>query len=165
MRGVLVLGVVMAGLVMGTACVDADSELTAADARTFTERALEDADVGRIRVGRKVEAGVFRPESSGNPVPVWETSASVSGGNVVLFVTRRGNRAVYLNDVSDGGGALLSDEQFRRLDRFRFNPAADRQRDRLVLPGLIATLFLVGTVVLLGFAVRAGRITLSWPRR
>ena len=103
-----------------------DAELTRADARDFTERALSDAGVAGVVVAARVTAA----ECGAGPVEGWATSARVAGGTVELCVERNGDEAAFVRDEADGGGPLLTDQQVARLDAFVFSPAEDRRRAR-----------------------------------
>ena len=170
-----VLAVVLAGGAGG--CVPDDVELTAEDARTFTREALEAAGVEDVRVVPEVQAGVHRPaRQPDRRVPVWETQAAVEGGRVELHVLRRGDQAVYLQDLTPAGDQLLTSDQFELLEDYRSNPAADRlrarQAPRAVAAGVLAALAAaaIAAVVVLDRSVRgevlAGvRATRRWWAR
>ena len=114
-------------------------EMTRQEARTFVRRALADAGVDGVSVGREVAA-----RECGRP-PVagwWTTSRVAAGGSVVVCVERRGDEIAYVRDAGPKGGPLLDDAQVRRLDRFSYDPVTYR-RDRSV-PRAVAVGLLVG---------------------
>jgi hypothetical protein len=113
---------------LGLGACGGDAELTQADAREFTERALDDAGVVGVAVAQRVTA----TQCGSGPVAGWATSARVAGGTVELCVERDGDEAAFVRDEADGGGPLLTDQQIARLDAFVFSPAEDRLRVRYV---------------------------------
>lgn len=159
----VVLATVAAVVASGALTACAERDMTPDDARVFTRRALEDVGLEEIRVAPQVDEGAFRP-TAGESIAVWQTTAAVEGGTVHLYIHRESDRAVFLNDVSDDGGALLSDEQFAALERFRLNPATERYRDRLLVPAGVAIVLMLAAGALLTAAVVTGRARLR-PRR
>jgi hypothetical protein len=157
-RLVLACVLAAAAVVALTACAERD--MSGDDAREFTRRALEEVGLEDVRVARRAEADTFRP-TSGDPIEVWETQAAVAGGTVHLYIDRGSDRAVFLNDVAGGGGALLTDDQFAELERFRLNPAAERHRDRLRVPAGVA----IGLAALAGAALCTALLTRRVPLR
>lgn len=152
----------LAGTAMG-GCADRD--MTAQDAREFTRRALEEAGLEDVRVDPRPEAGVFRP-TAGDPIAVWKTRARAEGGVVHLYVTIEGERAVFLNDVADDGGALLTDDQFAQLEEFRLDPAEERHREEIRGPALLATGLALAAVAVIAFALVTARVPRRpWARR
>jgi hypothetical protein len=120
-------------------------ELTAADARRFTEQALHDIGFAQVKVSARVESGSHRPGRGGDAVAVWRTTAAVDGGTVELAVARSRGRAAFLRDVTaDGSARLLTAEQVRQLDRFTF----DRPLDDQVRRNMLATVDGLGIVAL-----------------
>lgn len=131
------LAVLLLGGLVLPACADHPA-MTAADARVFTERALKHAGLAKVTVVPEVVGGKFRSTDSRfrNEPPVevfstrsFATRSSGVTGEVELLVPRRGDRAVYVRDTATGGGAFLEEDEFRRLEAFRFSPASDRQSD------------------------------------
>jgi len=154
--------IVAAGLLLvSTAACFAHPEMTKSDARAFTTKALQHVGLSGVRVAETVEAASYK---SADPrfirdqaVKVWATSADVDGGTVLLDVERRGDRAVYVRDTrADGGGPLLTDQQFSSLNRFRYDPAGDRHRHR-ARPWAATAVVLIVLVGGAMFAVALGR--------
>jgi hypothetical protein len=103
-------------------------ELTAADARAFTHRALDEIGLDAIRVDATTRSGTYTIRGTETELDVWETSARVSGGRIELKVDREIGEAVFVDDVNAAGDdRLLSDEQFRQLGDFRTDPARERR--------------------------------------
>ena len=96
----------------------------------------------------------FRNQKS---VPVWRTHGTVPEGTIELYVPRRGNSAVFVRDEATAGGPLLTDRQFRQLRDFRYNPAADRRRNRLQSPTVVAVVLAVLVACGLFFAYFFGK--------
>ncbi len=146
-------------LLLLAACAAPNREMTDADARLFTERALEEMGFSRISVEERVVPGVYPPRGA-RSVPVWTTRARVEGGTIELAVMREGDRAVFVQDQDDDGGELLTDQQFEVLERFRYNPAAERARQEKLVPAIVAVIVLVGAV-----AASAAAGWRQWRRR
>ncbi len=123
-------------------------ELTAADARQFTERALEGIGLDAIRVEPDVRSGTYTIRGTETELDVWETSALVSGGQVELKVDREIGEAVFVDDVNaEGDDRLLSDDQFRELGDFRTDPARERRLLRNIA-GTVAGILTAAAAVL-----------------
>ena len=128
------------------------------DARSFAHKALTHIGLRAVRVSPHVTLARYRsPARRSQPVQVWRTHSTVaSGGTVDLYVTRRGDSAVFVRDVAASGKPLLSDSQFRKLQGYRLNPAADRARDRVLVPAVASIVLLVAAGSGLFFAVFLG---------
>lgn len=154
---VLVVVVVVVGLVAGSYAVSQDlPELTPEDARTFTRAALASVEARNVVVEGEVRPDTFTPEG-GEPIPVWVVPAKVSEQPLELYVMRAGERAVNLDDSLPNGGFVLSEEQFKALERFRLDLAGDRVRERRSGPALVAGLLLLVVAVALLVIVVTGR--------
>jgi hypothetical protein len=142
-RGRVALWAAVGLLVAGAAC--RQPAMHAGDARSFARKALTHIGLRTVRVSPEVTLARYRsPARRSQPVQVWRTHSTVAGGGTVdLYVTRRGDSAVFVRDVAPGGKPLLSDRQFRRLQEFRLNPAADRARDRVLVPAVVSVVLLV----------------------
>jgi len=155
----LVWFLAVALLVSGTAC--SQPAMTRADARTFARAALTHIGFTGVQVSPEVTLASYRsPDArfrSQGPVRVWQTKSTVPEGTIELYVPRTGNSAVFVRDEATAGGPLLSDQQFRRLRDFRMNPAADRRRDRLQGPTIIAVVLAVVVACALFAAYIFGR--------
>jgi hypothetical protein len=158
LRGLLVALVVA---LTAAGCATGHPEMSADDAREFTQRALEETGMRGIRVSLEVEEDLFR--QSDPPVEVWRTEAEVHGGWVAFAVEREGDRAVFVNDVADDGSELFTDEQFATLESFRFNAAAERSADRRTVPAAIAGLLAVVALGALIAALATDRVGLRAP--
>ncbi len=136
--------------------------MTRADARTFARQALTHIGFTGIVVSPQVTLASYRsPDTrfrNQSPVRVWQTKSTVPEGTIELYVARTGNSAVFVRDEATGGGPLLSDQQFRRLRDFRYNPAADRRRDRLQGPTIVAVVLLVVVACVLFAAYFFGKV-------
>jgi hypothetical protein len=132
--------------------------MTGADARSFARKALTHIGLKSVRVSPDVTLARYRsPARKNQPVQVWRTHSTVAGGGTVdLYVSRRGDSAIFVRDVAAGGKPLLSDRQFQQLQRFRLNPAANRARDRVLVPAVASIVLLVGAGSGLFFAVFLG---------
>jgi hypothetical protein len=142
--------------------------MTRADARTFAREALTHIGFSGVQVSPQVTLASYRsPDSrfrSQAPVRVWQTKATVPEGTIELYVPRTGNSAVFVRDEATAGGPLLTDQQFRRLRDFRLNPAADRRRDRLQGPTILAVVLAVVVACALFAAYFFGRLRLPGRR-
>ena len=155
-RGRVALWAAVGLLVVGAAC--RQPAMNGGDARSFARKALTRIGLRAVRVSPEVTPARYRsPARRNQPVRVWRTHSTVAGGGTVdLYVTRRGDSAVFVRDVAAGGKPLLSDRQFRELQRFRLNPAADRARDRVLAPAVASIVLLVAAGSGLFFAVFIG---------
>jgi hypothetical protein len=146
-------------MVTGTAC--SQPAMTKADARTFASKALTHIGFTNVQVDTDVSlASYSSPDpkyKNRKPVQVWRTRTTVAEGTVELYVPRKGNSAVFVRDEATTGGALLTDRQFRLLQDFRLNPAADRRRSRLQGPTIAAVVLAVLVACGLFVAVIFGR--------
>jgi hypothetical protein len=146
-------------MLTGTACGQAS--MSRSDARTFTRKALAHIGFTGIAVDRSVTLASYRSPDpkfrNDKPVQVWRTRGTVSEGTIELYVPRTGNSAVFVRDEATAGGPLLSDRQFRLLRDFRLNPAADRRRNHLRAPTIVAVVLAVLVACGLFIAVLLGR--------
>jgi len=162
LRVLLVLGVVLVvSLIAGAYAAGQDSPpLTAAQAREFTQRAFTYSGVEPVEVSGEPRAEVFDqsqdPESGegegtgpGDPIPVWVVPAQVANQPVELYVARESDRAVRLNDALPGGGFVLNDEQFKRLEEFRLDLAGEELRRQRQGPAVAAVVLVVAVSLLL----------------
>jgi len=149
-------------MVTGTAC--GQPAMTRADARAFTRKALLHIGFTGVSVDRAVTLASYRspdPKFRNNkPVQVWQTHSTMAEGTVDLYVPRKGNSAVFVRDEATAGGALLTTRQFRLLQNFRLNPAADRRRNHLRGPTIAAVVLAVLVACGLFVAVILGRTSL-----
>lgn len=126
-------------------------EMSEAEGRRFAQRALRSA---RVDIDGRMETA---PEDCGRTgLPGWSTTVSGDdGSSIEVCVYRRGDRAAFVRDVGPAGvGPLLTDEQFRRLEGFRYDPVADR-RDRMQNQlSVVAALLLAGVVAALALSRR-----------
>jgi hypothetical protein len=159
--------VAAAGLLVAlTACFEHPA-MTSSDAREFARRALTDVGMRDVRVSPKVEATTYKSADprfiKDAPVAVWMTTSQVAGGTVVLDVQRRGDNAIYVKDTrADGSGPLLTDKQFNDLNRFRYDPAGDRHRDRARPWAIVAVLLIVAvSAALFLLVINGGRLRRS----
>lgn len=169
LRLLLVLGVVLVvSLIAGAYAAGQDPRpLSGPEAREFTERAFTFSGVESVEVTGEPRAEVFnvteqeenRGEEAepGEPIEVWVVPATVSGQPVELYVTRRGDRAVNLDDALPGGGYVLTDEQFDRLAEFRLDLAREDLQEQRQGPALVAGLLIGLAAVLVLVAVLRGR--------
>ncbi len=159
-RAVAVAGLValVAGIVVAVVdLTDGDPPaLTPPDAVTFTRRALSAAGVAGAVVDPAPRPGRFTPEGS-DPVEVWIVPVDVEGQHIELYVPRRGDRAVNLDDEIAPGQFLLSDGQFDALKRFRLDLHQERLRQRQVVPGAVAGILVLLTGTWLFMTVRSPR--------
>jgi hypothetical protein len=131
-------------------------DITTGDARRFTERALTDIGVERVRVSEKVVAGRYTPKGGTKRIDVWETDATVAGGHIKLTVDQGRGEAVFVDDVAADGSRLLTDAQFTALGEVVTDPARSRRITRNVA-GTIAGL-LAACVAVLATAVVPRRL-------
>ncbi|CAN5486768.1 hypothetical protein BH20ACT2_BH20ACT2_14960 [soil metagenome] len=141
--GACVLGSVIAVVGGWAAGPPARPLLDAEAARTFTSAALADAGFDDVVVAPEVTADRYRPEGIVRSRDVWRTTALVAGAEVRVVVDQAAGRAVELDDTGPAG-AVLSDEQFRRLARFE--SPYDGRRDWFVEQGFAsgAAVLIVG---------------------
>lgn len=153
----LVVVVVLVGLIAGSYAASQERpEMTADEAQTFTRVAMGVVDARNVMVEGEVRAEEFTPEG-GEPIDVWVVPATVSGQPLELYVMRSGDRAVNLDDALPDGGFVLSEEQFKGLERFRLDLASERVQQRRQGPTLVAGLLLVLVAVALLVIVVTGR--------
>jgi len=172
LRVLLVLAVVLVvSLIAGAYAAGQDARpLSAPEAREFTQRAFTFSGVDPVEVTGEPRAEVFNiaeqdgegevrgeQAEAGEPIEVWVVPATVSGQSVELYVARRGDRAVNLDDALPGGGYVLTDEQFDRLAEFRLDLAREDLQEQRQGPALVAGLLIALTAVLLLVAVLRGR--------
>ena len=172
LRVFLVLGVVLVvSLIAGVYAAGQDAPpISSADAREFTQRAFTFSGIDSVEVTGEPRAEPFNvteqqgegenrveEAGSGEPIDVWIVPATVSDQPVELYVARRGDRAVNLDDALPGGGYVLSDEQFDRLAQFRLDLAREELQDKRQGPALVAGLLIGLTAVLLLVSVLRGR--------
>lgn len=100
--------------------------MTPGEAKTFAQEALAASGVRNVTVQDDVREESFVPEGGAEPIPVYVVPAEVAGNRLELYVQRAGDRAVNLDDAMPDGGFLLDEEQFKRLEEFRFDPAGER---------------------------------------
>lgn len=152
-------------MVTGTAC--GQPAMTRADARTFARRALAHIGFTGVAVDRAVTlANYSSPDPrfrNQKPVQVWQTRSTVPEGTIELYVSRKGNSAVFVRDEATAGGPLLTKRQFQLLSDFRLNPAADRRRNHLRGPTIAAVVLAVLVACALFVAVILGRTSLRGP--
>jgi hypothetical protein len=146
-------------LLTGTACSQA--AMTRADARAFARKALVRVGFTNVQVSNDVTLASYRSpddrQKNQKAVSVWRTHSTVGEGTIDLYVPRNGNSAVFVRDEASAGGPLLTDRQFRLLRDFRFNPAADRRRDRLQGPTIAAVVLAVVVACALFLAYFLGK--------
>lgn len=151
---------VLALLLLGSCASEA--AMSAKDARAFARKALTSLGLTGVRVSSDTTRSRYRspdPRFSKDPaVEVWQTHSDADGGMVDLYVQRRGDNAVYVKDSATAGGHLLSDAQFRKLEKFRYNPALDRLRHSQRTVGIPAIILLVAVAGALFWAVLTGRV-------
>lgn len=176
LRVLIVLGVVLAvSLIAGAYAAGQEAPpMTGPDAREFTIRALAFSGFDSVEVTGDPRAELFnaggQPDGErdaqggadevdpGPPIPVWVVPATVSDQQIELYVARQSDRAVNLDDALPGGGFVLTEEQFARLESFRFNPASEQLRANRQGPAVAAGVLIVVAALLLVVAkVRGGR--------
>ena len=164
LRVLVVLAVVLViSLLAGAYAAGRDEpSLTAADAVTFTREALAASGVSAVEVPGEARAEPFMPESGGT-IPVWVVPATVSGRPIELYVARSGSRAVNLDDALPGGGYVLTEEQFKTLEEFRLDPAADQVQEERRGPAVAAGILAVVAAVALLLTVVSGRARAASP--
>lgn len=152
LRVLAVLGVVLVvSLVAGAYAAGKEQPtMTPHEARVFTRAALEASGLSDVKISKRVREESFVPEGGGEPIPVYVVPAEVSGNRLELYVERTGDRAVNLDDAMPDGGYVLGDEQFKKLEEFRFDPAGERVAESRRGPATVAgALVLVVAVALL----------------
>lgn len=171
LRVAIVLGVVLVvSLIAGAYAAGQErAPLTAAEAQEFTVRAFTASGVDSVEVTGEPRAETFTPTGRGEvedqasggetrePIEVWVVPANVSGQPVELYVARRGDHAVNLDDALPGGGYVLTDEQFDRLAQFRLDLAGEEMRDQRQGPALVAGVLIALATALLIFSAVRGR--------
>lgn len=143
-----VAGVAVGAIVLVIAAWQQDRpELSAADARSFTEHALDHLGFEAIEVAPKAPAATYQPQSGGGPIRVWQTTATVRGGRVEILVQRDAGVAVFVEDrTTDGTRQLLTADQFRVLAEYEHDPPLDARLRRNVI-ATIAGMLLAGVAV------------------
>lgn len=173
LRLLVVLGVVVVvSLIAGAYAAGQDAPpMTGPDAKEFTERALTFSGFDAVEVTGEPRAELFDAGAqagreggerqdqaeAGPPIPVWVVPVAVSDRQIELYVARQSNRAVNLDDALPGGGFVLNEEQFQRLERFRLNLAREELREDRQGPALVAGLLIVVSASLLVFSALKGR--------
>ncbi len=174
LRVFLVLGVVLVvSLIAGTYAASQDAPpMTAGEAREFTRRALLFSGFPSVEVTSEPRAELFnvgdQPDSeeargggddaeAGPSIPVWVVPATVSNQQIELYVARQGDRAVNLDDALPGGGFVLTEDQFDRLEGFRLDLAGEQLRADRQGPSVAAGVLIVLASLLLLVAVVRGR--------
>lgn len=176
LRVLIVLGVVLVvSLIAGAYAAGQEAPpMTGPDAREFTIRALTFSGFDSVQVTGDPRAELFnvgdQPDGErdaqggadeadpGPPIPVWVVPATVSDQQIELYVARQSDRAVNLDDALPGGGFVLTEEQFARLESFRLNPASEQLRADRQGPAVAAGVLIVVVALLLIVAkVRGGR--------
>ena len=158
--GALVLCIVVSVGALASRWGAEDDEFDRRGARAFTQQALEDAGLREVEVGPDVEPTDYRPRTfapDDPPLQVFRTTARAEGGTVELLVHAPTGRAVYLRDVATDGGALLDDEQYRRLRAFAWTDEADLA-DRRRLAGSAAAAVLTLAAGATVVTVRRGKM-------
>lgn len=120
------------------ACLHGGVEMSEADARAFTRRALLASGLDGVRVSEDARRCECRLPQSRRDEDVWVTTATTDEGTVELWVRATGDRAVFVRDQDHDGEALLSDREFAALSEFRANPAADRATEAREVPAVVA---------------------------
>jgi hypothetical protein len=145
--------------VLAASCTS-NAAMSSSDARAFTKRAMNRLGYPNAIVSPIVGHALYRSPDAAfrrqGPVEVWTTTATVPDGQVDLYIQRKGDSAVYVRDARTSGGRLFDDNQFRALQRFRYNPAADRQHRRERAPGAAGVALLVLAAGALIAAVLSG---------
>ncbi len=176
LRVLIVLGVVLVvSLIAGAYAAGQEAPpMTGPDAREFTIRALTFSGFDSVEVTGDPRAELFnvgdQPDGErdaqggadeadpGPPIPVWVVPATVSDQQIELYVARQSDRAVNLDDALPGGGFVLTEEQFARLESFRLNPASEQLRADRQGPAVAAgVLIVVAALLLIVAKVRGGR--------
>jgi hypothetical protein len=124
------------------------------EGQDFAERAL--------RASRVDVDGDTKTESKDcgrSGLPGWSTTfAGDDGSSVEVCVYRRGDRAAFVRDVGPAGvGPLLTDDQFRRLEAFRYDPVGER-RNRVHNRLSVVAAALLAAVVAAVLVVSRGRL-------
>lgn len=139
-------------LLVSPACADSPS-MTEEDAATYTRGALREIGLREIQIVEGPRPGTY----GATGIPVWEVEAVVDGGRVEMAIERDGSYVRFVRDVADTGGPLLTQQQIDELSEYSDNPAADRRRDQLFVPGVVAGVLLSLTVAaLVGVALQRG---------
>ena len=151
----------VAVLLLVTCAACGQPAMSRADARAFTRAALLHLGFTNVQVDPAVTLAAYRSPDprfrNQRPAQVWQTHTTVPEGTIDLYVPRTGNSAVFVRDEATGGGPLLTDRQFRLLRDFRLNPAANRRRDHLQGPTIVAVVLAVLVACGLFIAVLVGR--------
>ena len=155
LRLALILLAALTVVMVGSGCVSSPS-MTTDDAVAYTQSALTEIGLRDVQIIDEPRAGEYGTRQ----IPVWEVEAAVDGGQVTLAIEREGSYVRFVRDVADTGGPLLSQQQVDQLSGYSDNPALDRRRDRLVMPGVVAALLLsltLAALVSLSFRRAAAR--------
>ena len=80
------------------------------EAAVFAATALADLGFRGVQVDPAVLPTTYEGAAA------WDVRARVDGGSVRLVVHEEAGEAVFVEDVADDGGPLLTDEQFTELD-------------------------------------------------
>jgi len=157
---------VLAALLMVTTAACGQPAMTRTDARAFARNALTHIGFTGVQVDSQVTLASYRSPDTrfrNQPVQVWRTHSTVPEGTIDLYVTRKGNTAVFVRDEATAGGPLLTERQFRLLRDFRLNPAADRRRNHLRVPTILAVILALVVACALFFASVTGAVGRSQP--
>jgi hypothetical protein len=144
LRPALALLLALTVLMLGSGCASTPS-MTADDAVAYTRNALTEIGLREVQI----VDGPRQGEYGTRQIPVWEVEATVDGGQVALAIERQGSYIRFVRDVANNGGPLLNQQQVDQLSGYSDNPAADRRRDRTVVPGVVAAVLLSLTVAAL----------------
>ena len=116
------------------------------EGQDFAERALRASEV-EIEGDTKTES----KDCGRSGLPGWSTTfAGDDGSSIEVCVYRRGDRAAFVRDVGPAGvGPLLTDDQFRRLEAFRYDPVGERRNRVHNRLSIVATVLLAAVVATL----------------
>jgi hypothetical protein len=150
---VLVAAVALCLLALIAAWGSDAPEMSEVDAIRFSEAALEQAGLQRVRVAGTAQRHDYRPvgatsceparAAGDGTVPVWETHSRVRGGTVLLFVHRTEAEAVCIDDEDAHGKDFVTERQVRRLDGVQGESRSDQQRRHDAI-GAVALVLLAG---------------------
>lgn len=152
---VVALGLLAAGL---WAAVRDEQQMSADQAREFTQRALAASGVEGAVVAGRPRPATFQGE--GAAVPVWVVPVRVADHQIEVYVDRRGDQAVNLDDQVGADAYVLSSQQFEALDSFQWDPVSADQRRRLAAPAAAAVALAVGVGTATVVAVARRRVHL-----
>lgn len=111
--------------------------MTSRDAQNFARRALKESGVEGATLVGKVESKSFTPHGL-EPVKVWSVSAKVGDDTFVMYIEQVGDQVLNLDDQIGPGRNVLSNDEFKAMGRFRYDPVQERARDRQLIPALFA---------------------------